>query len=75
MPSDLVETCVAHGAKGAALRASSASEEPTREGTRVRFVFDAAAGADAALAAHLAGLDPLRVVEAVSSGLEAQRGG
>ena len=62
-------------------RARSAAEELTRERTRVRFeqsihvpedelcffVFDAPSGRAAALAAHRAGLDPLRVVEAVSS--------
>jgi hypothetical protein len=34
------------------------------------FVFDAPSGRDAALAAQRAGLDPIRVVEAVSSGKE-----
>ena len=62
-------------------RARSAAEELTRESTRVRFdhsihvpedeicffVFDAPSGRDAALAAQRAGLDPIRVVEAVSS--------
>jgi hypothetical protein len=65
-------------------RARSAAEELTRERTRVRFdrsihvpedeicffVFDAPSGRDAALAAQRAGLDPFRVVEAVSSGEE-----
>ncbi len=65
-------------------RAASAAEELTREGTRVRFdhtiyvpedeicffVFDAPSGSDAALAAQRAELEPLRVVEAVSSGEE-----
>ena len=65
-------------------RARSAAEELTRERTLVRFersihvpedeicffVFDAPSGRDAALAAQRAGLDPLRVVEAVSSGEE-----
>jgi hypothetical protein len=36
------------------------------------FVFDAASGTDAALAAQRAELDPLRVVEAISSGEENQ---
>jgi hypothetical protein len=67
-------------------RARSAAEELTRQGTRVRFdrtihvpedelcffVFDAPTGSDAALAAQRAELDPLRVVEAVSSGEEDQ---
>ena len=62
-------------------RARSAAEELTRERTRVRFersihipedeicfyIFDAPSGGDAALAAERAGLDPVRVVEAVSS--------
>jgi hypothetical protein len=65
-------------------RAHSAAEELTRQGTRVRFdrtihvpedeicffVFDAPSGREAALAAQRADLDPLRVVEAVSSGKE-----
>ncbi len=62
-------------------RARSAVEELTQEGTRVCFehsiyvpedelcffVFDAASGREAALAAQRAGLEPIRVVEAVSS--------
>jgi hypothetical protein len=65
-------------------RARSAAEELTRESMRVRFdrsihvpedeicffVFDAPSGRDAALVAQCAGLDPIRVVEAVSSGKE-----
>ncbi len=65
-------------------RARSAAEELTRQGTRVRFdrtihvpedeicffVFDAQSGREAALVAQRAALDPLRVVEAVSSGKE-----
>jgi hypothetical protein len=67
-------------------RARSAAEELTREGTRVRFdrsihvpedeicffVFEAASGRNAALAAERAELDPMRVVEAVSSEKEEQ---
>jgi hypothetical protein len=63
-------------------RARSAAEELTQEKTRVRFeqsihvpedeicffVFDAPSAREAALAAQRAGLDPVRVVEAVSSG-------
>jgi hypothetical protein len=63
-------------------RARSAAEELTQGTTRVRFdhsihvpedeicffLFDAASGQDAVLAAELAELRPLRVVEAVSSG-------
>ena len=62
-------------------RARSAAEEQTRAGTRVRFegaihipedeicffVFDAGSSTDAALVAQRAGLEPFRVVEAVSS--------
>jgi hypothetical protein len=62
-------------------RARSAAEQLTRERTAVRFdhsiylpedeicfyVFDASNGPDAALTAQRAGLDPVRVVEAVSS--------
>jgi hypothetical protein len=65
-------------------RARSAAEELTREGTRVRFegsthvpedemcffAFDAPSGREAALVAQRAGLEPLRVVAAVSSGKE-----
>ena len=65
-------------------RARSAAEELTRNGTRVRFdhsihvpedeicffVFDAPSSTDVALAAQLAKLGPVRVVEAVSSGKE-----
>jgi hypothetical protein len=73
------------GARAARERsARSAAEELTRSGNRVHFdgaihvpedeicffVFDAPSGSDAALAAARAGLDPFRVVEAVSSGKE-----
>lgn len=65
-------------------RARSAADERTREGTRIRFegsthvpedeicfyAFDAPSGREAALVAQRAGLDPLRVVEAVSFGEE-----
>ena len=65
-------------------RARSAAEELTQENMCVRFdrsihvpedelcffVFDAPSGRDAALAAQRAGLDPIRVVEAVLSGKE-----
>ena len=67
-------------------RARSAAEELTRDSTPVRFdraihvpqdeicfyVFEAPAASDAARAARRAGLDPLRVVETVSSGKEQQ---
>ena len=62
-------------------RAHSAAEQMTREGTRIRFersihvpedeicffAFTARSGTTAALAAQRAGLEPLRVVEAISS--------
>ena len=67
-------------------RARSAAEELTREGTRISFdrsihvpedeicffVFDASSGRTAALVAERAQLDPIRVVEAVSSQKEEQ---
>jgi hypothetical protein len=63
-------------------RAGAAAAELTRQGISVRFdraihiaedeisffVFDAPSRGDAKLAAVQAGLDPLRVVEAVGSG-------
>jgi hypothetical protein len=62
-------------------RARSAAEELTRESRRVRFdssihvpedeicffVIDATSSRDAALVAERAGLDPVRIVEAISS--------
>ena len=62
-------------------RARSAAEDLTLEGTRIRFegsthipedeicffTFAAPSGPDAALAAHRAGLEALRVVEAIPS--------
>ncbi|HET7759823.1 MAG TPA: hypothetical protein VFK62_07860 [Gaiellaceae bacterium] len=65
-------------------QARSAAEELARESKRVRFdrsihvpedeicffVFDAPSSRDAALLAERAGLDPVRIVEAVSSGEE-----
>jgi hypothetical protein len=65
-------------------QARSAAEELTQERTRVHFdrsihvpedeicffLFEAPSGRDAALAAERAGLDPLRVVEAILSGEE-----
>jgi hypothetical protein len=67
-------------------RARTAAAELTRERTRVRFersiyipqdeicffVFSAASRQDVARAAELAALDPIRVVEAISSGQEDQ---
>jgi hypothetical protein len=68
-------------------RARSAAEELTQERTSVPFersiyvpedetcffVFDAPSGREAALAAQRAGLDPIRVVEAVSSAKEEEQ--
>jgi len=65
-------------------RANAAADALTREGTGVRFVgsihvpedeicfftFEAPSGREAALVAQRAGLEPLRVVEAVPSGRE-----
>jgi hypothetical protein len=65
-------------------RARSAAEELTRAGSRVQFdgaihvpedeicffVFAATSSEEAARAADLAALDPVRVVEAVTSGEE-----
>jgi len=67
-------------------RARSAAAELTREQARVRFehsihvpedevcffVFDAPTSGDAVVAAERAGLEPVRVVEAVSSWKEEQ---
>jgi hypothetical protein len=66
-------------------RASAAAEALTREGTGVRFAgsihvpedeicfftFEASSGREAALVAQRADLEPLRVVEAIPSVLEA----
>ena len=75
-----------HAADRAALeaRARSAADELTRGGTRVSFggvihvpedetcffLFCAPSSREAALVAELAALDPVRVVEAVTSGEE-----
>jgi hypothetical protein len=85
MPSYLVETFLPRGAAGERqareLRASSAAETVSREGTQVHFegsihvpedeicyfTFEAPSGREAALVAQRAGLEPLRVVEAVPS--------
>ena len=84
MPSYLVETYLARGQTheraARERRACSAAEELTR----VRFdrsihvpddeicfyVFDAPSARHAAEAAERAGLDPIRIVEAISSGKE-----
>jgi hypothetical protein len=86
VPSYLVETYLARGHAGERaareLRARSAAQELKRQRVRFErsiyvpedeicfFVFDAPSGREAALAAQRAGLDPIRVVEAVSSAKE-----
>ena len=90
MPSYLVETFLARGASGERqardMRARSAAEAMTREGTRIGFegsihvpedemcffTFAAPSSLDAALAAQRAELTPIRVVEAIPSGKEKQ---
>jgi len=85
MPSYFVETFLAHGAAGERLerelRARSAAEELTEEGTAVRFggsihvpedeicffTFEAGSSREATLVAERAALEPIRVVEASSS--------
>lgn len=85
MPSYLVESYLPRGRAGERsareLHARTASEDLTREGTRVRFertihvpedetcffVFDADSGQTAALAAERAGIEPFRVVGVVIS--------
>ena len=83
MPSYLVETYLARGQAGGRAarerRARSAVEELTRSSVRFKrsiyvpedeicfFVFDAPSGREAALVAQRAGLEPIRVVEAVWS--------
>jgi hypothetical protein len=86
MPSYLVETYLARGAESEReardLRARSAAAELTcvrfdrsihvLEDEICLFVFDAPSGRAAALVAQRAGLEPIRVVEAVSSRREEQ---
>ena len=78
-----------HSAELAALeaRARSAVEELTQDGTRVSFegvihipedetcffVFEAPSSREAAVVARLAALDPVRLVEAVTSSKEKTR--
>jgi hypothetical protein len=89
VPSYLVETYLARGQAGERAarerRARSAVEELTQSSVRFKrsiyvpedeicfFVFDAPSGREAALAAQRAGLEPIRVVEAVSSPAEEEK--
>jgi hypothetical protein len=86
VPSYLVETYLARSQAGDRAarerRARSAARELTPESVRFEhsiyvpedeicfFVFDAPSRREAALAAQHAGLEPIRVVEAISSGEE-----
>jgi hypothetical protein len=84
VPSYLVETFLARGAAGEREAREQRAHSAARALTHVRFersiyvpedelcffVFAAPSGREAALVAQRAGLDPLRVVEAVSSGEE-----
>jgi hypothetical protein len=86
MPSYLVETYLARSRTRERAARERRVRSAAEELTRVRFdraihvpedeicfyVFEAPAARDAALAAERAGLDPLRVVEAVSFGKEQQ---
>lgn len=83
MPSNLVEKCVARGAKEDRLagelgiRGADAGGDGRRlpsiyvpEDEICFFTFEAPSGRDPALAGQQAGLDALRVMEADSSGKE-----
>jgi hypothetical protein len=84
MPSYLVETYLARGQAQERTARERRARSAAAELTRVRFdrsihvpedeicfyVFDAPSAGHAAEAAQRAGLDPIRVVEAVSSGKE-----
>jgi hypothetical protein len=84
VPSYLVETFLARGAAGEREARERQAHSAACALTHVRFersiyvpedeicffVFAAPSGREAALVAQRAGLDPLRVVEAVSSGEE-----
>jgi beta-glucosidase-like glycosyl hydrolase len=86
VPSYLIETFLARGDAGALAKREqlAAAEKLSQTGVHVRFegaihvprdeicffIFEAPSGRDAAVAAHHAELDALRVVEAVSSANE-----
>jgi hypothetical protein len=84
VPSYLVETYLARGQAGKRAARERAAQSAASRLTHVSFersiyvpedeicffVFAAPSGREAALAAQRAGLDPFRVVEAVSSGEE-----
>jgi hypothetical protein len=65
MPSYLVETYLAHG-QAPSTAGSPSIHVPADE--LCFFVFDAHSCGDARLAAEQAGLEPIRVVEAIVSG-------
>jgi len=81
VPSYLVETYLARNQAGERAAREERARSATEERTSVRFdrsiyvpedelcffVFDAPSGREAALAAQRAGLEPIRVVEAVPS--------
>ena len=74
MPSYLVESYLARE-QAASVRLAAAKLRVSHsiyvpEDETCVFVFDAASPSEAALAAQVAGLEPVRVVEAISSGRE-----
>jgi hypothetical protein len=74
VPSYLVETDVAReraaSVRSAAARLRFAQSIYIPEDETCFFVFDALSLSEAALAAQIAGLEPVRVVEAIPSGRE-----
>ena len=74
MPSYLVETYLARGctasARSAAAKLRCKQSIYIPEDETCFYVFDAPSPSKAALAAQLAGLEPVRVVEAIPSGKE-----
>jgi len=74
VPSYLVETYLARG-RAASVRSAAAQLRCAQsiyvpEDETCFFVFDAPSPSEAALAAQIAGLEPVRVVEAIPSGRE-----